>query len=326
MTHPFMASHKILFGKSRDLIRTVELHTNGLIHFSGCYCGDYTLVDPSAKTTERHCSPAKRGRSKRALAIPVTFLILFVSMLGIISATYYVAVQKVNARSQTLKISTARQDFVSLDQSIHSILWQPGAARAFEIADSGGKLRVQPQTDSLTLNLTDGRDIDTGIYSQNIGEIAYELPYTDSPDTGLYLRGDSRPIANQSGSGLTQLSIQRGFQHAEIVLRYRPIVFSSSAGVENGKAVTLVRIYVVNLNSSDSISSYGKLPLKISSESSTVMQTRFEVAYEVGNLQITSAFGTVSGQVEVPISSDSMGAIIEVEVVECNIKVERSLR
>ena len=303
-----------------------KIRTNSLIHFSRSYFRSHPSVKLSPKAKLIHFTFAKLSRSKRALAIPITFLILFVSMLGIISATYYLAVEKVNARSQTLKISTARQTFLSLDESLLSVLWQPGAARAVEVADSGGKIRIQPLTNSLAISISDGADINASVFNQSIGEVAYELPYSDSPDTGLYLRGDSRSIANQSGSGVTQLSIERGIQSAEIVLRYRPVVSSSSAGVEDNKTVNVVRVYVVNLNSSDSIASYGKLPLKISSESNVVTRTRFEVSYELETLRIASTVSGTMGQVLVPISSATNGAIIEVEIVECNVKLERSSR
>jgi hypothetical protein len=269
---------------------------------------------------------AKLSHSKRALAIPVTFLILFVSTLGIISVTYYLAVEKVNTRSQTLKISTARQDLLSLDQDLLSVLWQPGSARAVEVTDSGGRIRIQPQTNSLALTVTDGRDIDASIFNQTIGEIAYELPYSDSPDTGLYLRGDSRSIVNQSGSVVTQLSIERGVQNTEIALRYRPMVSSLSAGIENNKTVNIVRIHVVNLNSSDKIALYGKVPLKISSQSNIVTCMSFEVSYPLETLRITSILRGSSGQILVPISSATSGAIIQIEIVECNVKLERCIR
>ncbi len=284
------------------------------------------MVNQELKTKLAQSTLKKTVNSKKALAVPVTFLILFVTMLGIISITYYFAVEKVNARSQTLKISTARQSFLSLDQSLLSILWQAGSARVFEVSDSGGRIRIQPQTNSLMLSIADDRDINSSIYNQAIGEIHYELPYSDSPDTGLYLRGDSRSIVNQSGSIITQLSIERGVKNAEIVLRYRPLVSYATVGVENDKAVNVIRIYVVNLNSSEEIMSYGNTLIRISAESTVISETLFEVSYSLEKLRITSACGGISGQVLIPIHNSTSGAIIEVEVVECNIRLERCSR
>jgi hypothetical protein len=266
---------------------------------------------------------AKFSRSRRALAIPVTFLILFVSTLGLISITYYFAVEKVNARSQTLKISTAKQDFMSLDENLLSVVGQPGSARKLEVADSGGKLNVQPYNNSLTISVTDNRDINETIFNETTGQITYELPFSESPETGLFLKGDSRTIANQSGSLTTQLGIKNGAEHAEILLRYRPTVSCAVVGVENGRSVNTVRIYVVNLNASESITLYGKVPLRISCESTQITSTTYTLSYSPEKLFVTSILDGTSGSVTLPISSTAEGAVIKVEVVQCNVKIAR---
>ena len=247
-------------------------------------------------------------------------------MLGITSITYYFAVEKVNARSQTLKISTARQDMLSLDESVLSVAWQPGSARLVEVADSGGRIIVQPQLNSLSLTISDGQDIHAEIFNQTIAKVRYELPYSNSPDSGLYLRGDSRSIVNQSGSLMTQLSIERGVSYSEIVLKYRPTVSSVVSGEENGKPVNTVRVYIVNLNSSETIATYGKIPLRISCESDAVTSTRFEVSYLIEKLSIESLLGGVAGRVTIPVSASPSGAVLSVQIIECNVKIERSLR
>ena len=269
---------------------------------------------------------AKFRRSKKALAIPATFLILFVSTLGLISITYYFAVEKVNARSQTLKVTTAKQDLLSLDESIMSVVWQAGSARTIDIADSGGKLNVKPETNLLTICLTDNRDINETVYNGTIGQVAYELPYSESPDTGLFLKGDSRTVTNQSGSLMTQLNIESGAEHPEIQLRYRPTVSYITTGIEDNRAVTNLRIYVVNMNNSDPIALYGELPLRISCESTQITRATYTLDYAIDALSVTSVMAGASGQVSIPISSTPDGAVINLEIVQCNIKVERCLR
>jgi hypothetical protein len=263
--------------------------------------------------------------SRRALAIPVTFLILFVSTLGLISATYYFAVERVNSQSQTLKISTAKQNFLALDENVMSVIWQPGSARSFEVSNVGGKLCVQPNITSLQISITDNQNFNETVFNQITGQIIYELPYSESSETGLFLKGDSRTITNQSGSIITQLSIERGADHPEMQLRYRPTVSYYLAGTENGKPVNKLRIYVVNMNDSDSIALYGKLPLRISCESIQVTSSSYNVATALENLVITSSLNGASGKVLVPISSTPSGVVINVEIVQCNIKVERSV-
>ena len=269
---------------------------------------------------------AKLWRSKKAIAIPATFLILFVSMLGIISITYYFAVEKVNTRSTALKISTAKQDMLSFDETLLAVLWQPSSARTFEFGDSGGEVNVQPSANTLIINVTDNSEVAATIFNEAIGQVMYELPYSETSDTGLFLKGDSRTITNQSGSVITQLSIRSGAEHPEILLRYRPTVSYTTAGVESDKAVNNVRIYVVNLNSSETIALFGKVPLKISCVATQITTTTYNLSYEPETLLLTSILDGVSGQVSIPISSTASGAIINVEIVLCNVTIQRWVR
>jgi hypothetical protein len=269
---------------------------------------------------------AKLWRSRKAIAIPATFLILFISMLSIISITYYFAIEKVNTRSTSLKIATAKQDMLSFDETLLAVLWQQGSARTFEFGDSGGEVNVQPSANTLIINVTDNSEVAATLFDETIGQVMYELPYSESPDTGLFLKGDSRTITNQSGSVITQLSIRSGAQHPEILLRYRPTVSYTPAGVESDKSVTNVRIYVVNLNSSETIALFGKVPLKISCVATQITTTTYNLSYESETLLITSILDGVSGQVSIPVSSTASGAIINVEIVLCNVTIQRWVR
>ncbi|MFB3890228.1 MAG: hypothetical protein ACE14S_12120 [Candidatus Bathyarchaeia archaeon] len=260
------------------------------------------------------------------MAIPATFLILFVSTLGLISVTYYFAVEKVNTRSQTLKITEAKQDFVSLDEAIISVISRPGSAAKFELSDSGGQLEVEPLANNLTINVADVQDLNETVFSGAVGQIAYELPYAESPETGLFLNGNSRTIVNQSGSVMSQLFIRSGDEHPEIVLRYRPNVSCTTAGVEDGKPVNVLRVYVVNLNASEEIALYGRVPVKIACESTSLRTETYSLSYDPETVVVTSTLDGTVGQAVVPISGSGFGAVVNVEVVECNIKVERCLR
>ena len=97
------------------------------------------------------------------------------------------------------------------------------------------------------------------------------------------------------------------------------------AGTENGKPVNDLRIYVVNMNNSDSIALYGKLPLRISCESTQITSITYSFDYALQKLQVTSAFNGDSGKVSIPIASSPQGAVVNVELVQCNVKVERSI-
>lgn len=268
----------------------------------------------------------KWRRSRRALAIPATFMILFVSMLGVVSITYYFAVEKVNTRSAALKIVTAKQDMLSFEETLSSTLWQSGSARTFEFDDSGGEVNVDPSANILVINVTDNGGVAATLFNETIGQVLYELQYSETPDTGLFLKGDSRTIVNQSGSVMTQLYVRRGAEHQEILLRYRPTVSYTTAGLENGKAVTNLRIYVVNLNASDEISMFGKVPLKISCVTTQITTVTYDLSYEPETLLVTSVLDGAVGRVSVPVSSTASGAIINVEMVLCGVTVERWVR
>jgi hypothetical protein len=272
----------------------------------------------------------KRGiqelsRSKKALAIPVTFLILFVSSLSIISVTYYFAVERVNSRSQFLKVSMAKQEMYQFDDAVLSILWQPGSSRTLEFGDYGGTLTIRPTGNLLVINVTDGNNVSTTIFNATIGQVAYELPYSEESDTGLFLEGDSRTIVNQSGSQITQLSIQNGAQHPEIHLSYRPIT-SITSTLENNRTINNLRIYVVNLNSSQNVELMGEIPLIVSCTAAQNTVTSYNVSYQLTSLTVTAALSGNQGQVSIPMISDPYGTIINVELVTCNVEIARGIR
>jgi len=303
-------------------ICTLLRHTNNLIPSFGDFLCKWVMEE----TRKLIVNLNRWHRSKRALTIPATFMILFVSMLGVVSITYYFAVEKVNTRSTALKVSTAKHDMLGFDENLRSTLWQPGSARTFEFADSGGQVKVEPSANSLTINVSDNNEVAATVFDEAVGQVAYELPYSESPDVGLFLNGDSRTVTDQSGSTITQLYIRRGAAHPEVLLRYRPTVSYTTAGVENGKAVTNLRIYVVNLNASDAISMFGKVPLKMSCVTTQITTLSYDLAYEPGTLLVTSGIDDATGQVSIPVSSTASGAIINVEMVLCNITIQRWIR
>jgi hypothetical protein len=267
----------------------------------------------------------KFWRSTKALAIPMTFLILLVSMLCMISVTYYFAVGKVNDRTTALKISTAKQELLTFSQDTVPLLWQPGSACTFEFSDSGGKLCVQPNNNTLTVNVT-GQSVSSVLFNETVGQVTYELPYSGSAQTGVYLIGDGRSITNQSGSVLTQLGIVNGESHPEIQLRYRPTVSYASAGLEAGKTVNNIRVYIVNLNASQEFGLYGKLPVKATCLSTQIATTTYTVASTVQSLTFTATMDGITGQVTVPIEATVSGAVIHIQLVQSNIQIARCIR
>ncbi len=97
--------------------------------------------------------------SRLAVALPVTFLILFVTSLGLVSATYYFSIQKIGSESQIIKIVTAKADFISLNDKILSTIWNPGSSSTINIKDSGGLTRIQPESNQLQISVDDASSI-----------------------------------------------------------------------------------------------------------------------------------------------------------------------
>jgi hypothetical protein len=220
----------------------------------------------------------------------------------------------------------AKQNMNSLDETLLSVLWQPGSSRTLEFNDCGGTLNVELSDNSLLVNITDNNNITNTIFNATVGRVIYELPYSESPDTGLFLKGDSRVIVNQSGSVITQLYIRKGAEHPEILLCYRPITSSANSGTDHNKTVNDLRIYVVNLNSSQDIELMGRIPLKISCIDIENTVTTYDVSYQPTALTVAASLDGVQGQVFIPISSTAYGAIINVELVVCEVKIERWAR
>jgi len=251
---------------------------------------------------------------------------LLTSTLGIISVTYYISVSRLNIQSETLKASTAEQTFQALNRVILSTLGQPGSSATFDLTDSGGLTNVQPTNRVLTINFNDISGDNETIISSSTGEISYELPNLGSKAIGLYLAGDSQTITNQTGASLSQLQIAQGDQGPEIQLGYRPTVSYATAALENGKPVNDIRIYVINLNSSDPISLYGELPLKISCSNTQLITNTLQVPCQTESLNINSQIDDASGTISVPISNTPQGAIINIETVISSISIQRSIR
>ena len=252
----------------------------------------------------------------------MTYLILFVSTLLLISVTYVFAVQQVNDRQQSFQVLTAQQDMTSLDNNILSIISQPGSAAVVDFRDSGGQLNVEPLSNNLTLSISDNAGTNETIFRATTGQIVYDLPPSQSADEGFYIEGDGNTITNQSESSTSQLYIARSLQGPQIQVGYRPEVTYVSDGTENGQAVTDIRIYIVNLNSSSPLSLGGELHLKISCLNAQLTTTTYQISKQIENLVITSELNGLRGSVSVPISSTCTGGIVHLQIVSSDATVE----
>jgi hypothetical protein len=260
-------------------------------------------------------------RSKRAMAIPITFLMLFVSLLLIITATYYLAMTNISAQGQTLNFSEAKQSMISLENTVSNVLWSPGASQVYLLNDFGGNFETIPTAKTLLINITDGAFTDT-IFSSPTGEAVYELATGEPGASGLYLEGDARTIVNSSASTMTQLGIVTGETSQEIVLSYRPLASSTITGSSDDKPVNTVQVYVVSMNFSQNLTLSGAFYLKAQCLSVVSSTRSYNISYQTSALQVNAALDGVEGTVSLPISSSSSGAIINVEVLVCNVELQ----
>jgi hypothetical protein len=260
--------------------------------------------------------------SKKGMAIPVTFLILFVSLSFVISLTYYFAVSKINNRSQLLKVSAAKQNMLYLEDSVASVAWSSGSSQVYSFDDCGGEFRVEPEAKSLLINLTDNSFYDI-VFNGSLGKAVYELPPSEFQADDLFLKGDRRVVVNQSTFTMSQLYISEGTESPEITLCYRPLASSTQTGSDNGKPVNSLRIYVISLNPSQNLTFQGSFYLEIACLNVTSSPRTYNFSYAITSLLVKVDFDGVSGEVSLPVSSSAEGALVNLELITCDIQLRR---
>lgn len=261
-------------------------------------------------------------RSKKALAIPVTYLILFVSLIAVIFATYSFAVVKISAKGTLLKTSVAKQNMQALDDAMHSVLWSPGALDIAYMDDCGSVFKTAPAAKNLIINITDDQTFHDIVFNNSVGKVFYELESSELGDDGLFIRGDSRAIVNQSASIMTQLYFSTDHGSEELTLCYRPSASVAFIGQVNEKPVNLIRIYIVNLNSSQNLVLSEKFYLKVTALNVTINARQYEFNSSVSSLALKAVFDDTLSSVRLPIVNNANGAFVNLEIVVCHIKIQ----
>ena len=250
---------------------------------------------------------------------------LFVSLLMVISATYYFAVARVSSKSKQFNTLAAKQHILLFEDSVSDVSWSVSASEIYEFDNCGGILKVKPDSAKLTINVVYGNSSDK-IFDGFIGEVRYELYPAEYINVGSFLKGDSRVVVNKSGSELARLFITNTNGKAEIVLHYRPLVLAISNRYENGKPVNYIRVYVINLNSSQNMELQGEIPLKISCLNVYSEFYVYNFSQPISNLFIQVAIGSDENSVSVPLEFNQNGAIANFEVLVCKIRIEKLSR
>ncbi len=260
-------------------------------------------------------------RSPRAIALPVTFLILFVSLVLLVTVTYYFSISRISAKNLELKVSGAEQEMISLEKVIKFVSWSPGSYEIYDFGDFGGKFRVVPVAKRLVLNITDDSAFQDVFFNGSTGKVLYEITSSGIQES-IFLKGDNRAIVNQSSAIMTQLFASQGIEHYEITLSYRPSTGSTATGSSNGKPVNSVRVYIISLSSSKNTTRLGSFRLKTTCVNVTSSWQTYDFSNSISSLLVKADLDGVLGQVALPISSNAQGAIVNLETITCNIKLE----
>ena len=273
--------------------------------------------------------PSKRQlkgflKSKRALAIPVTYLLLFVSLMAIISMTYSFAVVKINSRGALLRASVAKQNMQFLDDSVHSVAWSFSASEVVYMDNCGGIFKTENTAKNLALNFTDEQTFYSVLFNSPVGRMYYKLDDSEFNEDGSYIRGDDRAVINQTAFTMTQLYVMTADDAKQLVLSYRPLATAAAIGTSGGKPLNLIRVNVINVNSSANLSQQEKFYLKVTSVNVTTTKTRYEFNQSVSSLAIKSVFDGKETTVWLPISSISDGVVVDVEVDVCYVTIQRA--
>lgn len=263
-------------------------------------------------------------QSKKALAIPVTYLILFASLIAIISVIYSFAVVKISARGALLKASVAKQNMQVLDDAVRSVAWSFGASKVVYMDDCGGTFHTEQTDKNLILNFTDGQSFYDVVFNSSVGKAFYELEPSEFNYEGFYIRGDGRAIINQSSFTLTQLYFATDDDAKELTLCYRPSATVATIGATNGKPLNLIRVYIVNLNSSQTLMLREKFYLKITGVNVSTVTRQYEFNQSVSSLALKAVFDETTSIVRLPISSNEEGAFVNVEIVVSNIRIQEA--
>lgn len=261
--------------------------------------------------------------SRRATALPVSFLMIFASLTLIVSATYFVSVAKIRARGQLLNIAMAKQNMLSFENSIDFTAWSPGTSSLYRFEDTGGKLTTAPAAKRLLVNITDNDAFSATVFNSSIGEAAYELPPSEATASTFYLKGDRRAIINITAFTTAQLCLAPATPSPNMTLTYRPLATISETGFYQGKPVNILRLYITNLNTSDTITAQGKFSIKSTCTSVTSDLRTYNFSNPLSSISVRANLDGRTDAVALPTSSNSNGAFIKVMTLVCNVRLER---
>jgi hypothetical protein len=96
-----------------------------------------------------------------------------------------------------------------------------------------------------------------------------------------------------------------------------------AAGTSNGKPLNIIRVYIISLASSQTLSLYGSFNLKVSALNTTSTVELFEFNSSVSSLALEALSEGAKTTVWLPMESTAEGTFVSLEIVVCNIQIRR---
>ena len=261
-----------------------------------------------------------RLNKRRALAAPVSLLLILFALSMISTVAYSYSLTQIEHKKQDLKLAAAEEKNIEMAQEVGYIAWAPGSVRTISFLNYGGKLRVEPTENHLQLNSTLG-DSKVTLFNSPTGRTVYELPSTVVGHLGRWLAGDERAIVNQTASTQTQASVGAGDEHQEMYVRYRPQLTSSTGDLTGGRRVNVIRVYIININSSTAMQTSGELHIKAECTAVTTSIQSYDLNATVSRVSLSSDLDGVTDIVEIPLTIGASGSTVRIETVVSSVKI-----
>jgi len=258
--------------------------------------------------------------SNKGLATPVSLSFLLFSFTILTVSTYYIAMSSVSSRSSKLSYAAAKQDMLALENAIRSVSWSSGSSVIKEFQGHGGEFETKPNDRRLIINITIGSTSEI-VFNSTIGYVRYELPAADLSEVGWYLQGDTEPIVNRSFLDTAQMYIRVGDDSQEIYLGYRPLAVSFLDSSQDSQ-VNVIRIFIINLNSSESLLFTGEFRLRIRCLNITSQTRSYNITDSVSYAAVKATAEGNTKTVHLPLSSGDSFTLVRLEVLVCNIRLE----
>jgi hypothetical protein len=248
-------------------------------------------------------------------------LIILFSLTLVSTVAYSISLRQIGSRKEDLKLLGAEEKMLDLEEAISAVAWSSGGSRTLAFSNYGGKLRVEPDENHLTLNVTMGNTT-VNIFDSDTGRFAYELPSTVAGHYGVWLRGDGRSIVNQSSAYQARMVVETGSEHEELFAGYRPLASSSAGGLVSDRRVNNIRIYVVNLNASQPLQSGGEFHVRVVCVNVSVRVHSYDLNASVTTLVVAAVLGGEEDAVVVPLTVGPSGSTVRLEVVVSSVRIE----